>query len=201
MPHFYLEEEKLKPMKRLVILLITVLTFASCGDEVEFNSPSIQGYKDYVFWRAEFFNVAIDDNGYVTITGGNNVETLELRIPSAAVGHYTLGDVDSMQARFIAADGTEYSTKYNPYGSEDPPVYSEHGFIKLDEIVNNTFTGRFEFNAYNIDQTKVINFGGVTEQQNPDNPNDTGPDPIGGGIFYRVPLTSGSIPAMVFYMC
>lgn len=192
MPHFYLEEEKLNPMKRLVILLITVLTFASCGDEVEFNSPSIQGNKDYVLWKAEFFNAAIDANGYLTITGGNNVETLMLKIPSVAVGTYILGDVDSMEARFTTADGTVYSTNNRP----DPTLtlYPEFGFIKLDEILNNTFTGTFEFNAYDEDGLNVINFGGVLEQ-NPNTPTD---DPINGGIFYRVPLTSGSIPSIIF---
>ncbi|WP_431133664.1 DUF6252 family protein [Psychroserpens mesophilus] len=181
-------------MKRLAILLITVLTFASCGDEVEFNSPSIQGTKDYVLWRAEYFNADIDSNGYLTITGGNNIETLELRIPSVAIGLYNLGDVESMEARFTAADGTVYSTNY-PEDESNQPVYTEYGFIKLDEIINNTFTGRFEFNAYNIDGTDVINFGGVTEQNG--GSNDTGEDPIGGGIFYRVPLTSGSFPTTI----
>ena len=191
-PHFYLEEEKLNPMKRLVILLITVLTFASCGDEVEFNTPSIQGNKDYVFWKAEFFNADIDSNGYLTITGGNNVETLKLRIPSVAVGTYILGDVQSMVATFTTADGTVYSTNNPP--DDSVTLYPEYGFIKLDEIINNTFTGTFEFNAYDEDGLNVVNFGGVLEQ-NPDTSTD---DPINGGIFYRVPLTSGSFPTMIF---
>ncbi|WCO01363.1 DUF6252 family protein [Psychroserpens ponticola] len=179
-------------MKRLSILLITILTFASCGDEVEFNSPSIQGNKDYVLWRAEYFNASIDINGYLTITGGNNVETLELRIPSVAVGTYTLGDVDSMEARFTAGDGTVYSTNNRP----DPSVtlYPEYGEINLDKIANRTFTGTFRFNAFDPTGLKVVNFGGVTNQ-NPDTPTD---DPVNGGIFYRVPLTSGNIPSVVF---
>ncbi|MFK7781165.1 DUF6252 family protein [Psychroserpens sp.] len=181
-------------MKRLAILFITVLTFASCGDEVEFNSPSIQGTKDYVLWKAEYFNAEIDINGYLTIIGGNNVETLTLKIPTTAIGKYNLGDVDSMEARFVDAEGREFST------NNDPPVgnpYTEYGYIKLDEIINNTFTGRFEFNAYDTDGN-VVNFGGITEQQDPDDVNNTGEDPIGGGIFYRVPLTSGTFPTVVF---
>ena len=172
-------------MKRLAILLITVLTFASCGDEVEFNSPAIQGNKDYVLWRAEFFNADIDINGYLTITGGNNVETLKLRIPSAAVGSYTLGDVDSMEARFITADGTVFSTNNRP----DPSlsIYPEYGEINLDQIINNTFTGTFRFNAYDATGLRVVNFSGTTQN-----------DPVTGGIFYRVPLTSGSFPSVVF---
>lgn len=180
-------------MKRLAILFITVLTFISCGDEVEFNSPAIQGTKDYVLWKAEFFNADIDSNGFLTITGGNNIETLILRIPSAAVGRYNLGDVESMEARFIGADGTVYTTNNRP----ESDIYIEYGFIRLDEIINNTFTGKFGFNAYDANGN-VVNFGGITDQQDPENPNNSGEDPIGGGIFYRVPLTSGAFPSMVF---
>ncbi|MCB0382407.1 MAG: hypothetical protein KDD05_03670, partial [Psychroserpens sp.] len=174
-------------MKRLAILLITVLTFVSCGDEVEFNSPSIQGNKNYVLWRAEFFNAAIDANGFLTITGGNNIETLMLKIPSVAVGSYTLGDVESMEARFIGADGAVYSTNFSP--TEGSPLYTpypDYGEINLDQILNNTFTGTFRFNAYTEDGLRVVNFSGTTEN-----------DPVNGGIFYRVPLTSGSIPSVV----
>jgi hypothetical protein len=140
-----------------------------------------------VLWRAEFFNASIDGNGFLTITGGNNVETLELKIPSVAVGSYTLGDVESMEARFIGVDGAVYSTNFSP--SEGSPLYSpypDYGEINLDEILNNTFTGTFRFNAYTEDGLRVVNFSGTTQD-----------DPINGGIFYRVPLTSGSIPAEI----
>lgn len=185
MPHFYLEEEKFKPMKRLAILFITVLTFASCGDEVEFNSPAIQANKDYELWKAEYFNAAIDSNGFLTITGGRNVETLQLKVPSVAVGSYILGNVDSMEGRFTAADGTVYSTNNDP--DESLTIYPEYGEINLDEISNNTFTGTFSFNAYDDTGLRVVNFSGTTEE-----------DPVIGGMFFRVPLTSGSIPAEIF---
>lgn len=172
-------------MKRLAILLITVFTFASCGDEVEFNSPSIQGNKDYVLWKAEFFNADIDSNGYLTITGGNNIETLRLRMPSAVIGRYTLGNVDSMEAEFTSADGTVYSTN-NDANFGDVPLDPEYGFIKLEEIINGTFTGTFQFNAYDPTGLLVVNFSGTTQE-----------DPLNGGIFYRVPLTSGSFPAII----
>ncbi|MCK8479296.1 DUF6252 family protein [Psychroserpens algicola] len=171
-------------MKRLAVLFITVLTLVSCGDEVEFNSPAFQGNRNEVLWKAEFTNASIDENGYLTINAGNNVETVSLTIPSVAVGTYILGDVNSMEGRYVDANGTVYSTNNRP----DPTVsiYPEYGFVKLDEINNNTFTGSFEFNAFDESGLNVINFGGITEQ-----------DPITGGIFYRVPLVSGSIPAVV----
>jgi hypothetical protein len=163
-------------MKRLVILLITVLTLVSCGNEVEFNSPAFQGNREYGLWRAEFTNAAIDANGFLTITGGNNVETVMLKIPSVAIGTYTLGDVNSMEARYTDANGVVYSTNNRP----DPSVsvYPEYGFVKLDEINNTNFTGTFEFLAFDASGLNSIGYN--------------------EGIFFRVPLTSGSIPAVVF---
>lgn len=163
-------------MKKLAILLITLLTLVSCGDEVEFSTPGFQGNKDYVLWRAEFYSAGIDENGFLSIAGGNNIETVVLKIPSVAVGRYILGDVSSMEARVVAADGTVYSTNNRP----DPSVsiYPEYGFIDLDEIVNNTFTGTFQFLAFDDSGLNSVGFN--------------------EGVFYRVPLVSGAIPATVF---
>ncbi|WP_052184284.1 DUF6252 family protein [Psychroserpens sp. Hel_I_66] len=162
-------------MKRIAILLITVLSLVSCGDEVEFNSPAFQGNREYGLWRAEFTSATIDENGFLTITAGNNVETVTLKIPTVAVGTYVLGDVDSMEGRYVDANGTVYSTNNRP----DPSVsiYPEYGFVKLDEINNNTFTGTFQFLAFD---ESGLNSIGYNE-----------------GIFFRVPLTSGAIPAVV----
>lgn len=162
-------------MKRLAILFISILTLVSCGDEVEFNTPGFQGNREYGLWKAEFTNAAIDDNGYVTITGGNNIETVELKVPSAAVGTYIVGDWITLEARYTDGNGTVFTTNNSP----DPSVsiYPEYGFIKIDEINNNTFTGTFEFLAFD---ESGLNSVGYNE-----------------GVFFKVPITSGSIPAVV----
>jgi hypothetical protein len=182
-------------MKKLAILLLTVLTLTNCGDEVEFNSPAFQGNRDNIQWKAEFTSASINENGYLTITAGNNIETVSLTIPSVAVGTYILGDVNSMEGRFVDFNGVVYSTNNRP--NPDGPltsVYPEYGFIKLEEISNNTFSGKFEFNAFDESGFNVVNFGGVTES---DAVNGLGSNPINGGIFFRIPLVSGAIPAIV----
>jgi len=163
-------------MKKIALFLITIITFVSCGDDVQFNSPAFQGNKDYSLWRAEFYNASIDADGYLSITAGNNIETVVLTIPSVAIGTYTLGDVASMQAKFIDANGVEYSTANTP----DPSVsvYPEYGEISLDAIENNTFTGTFHFLAFDASGLNSVGFN--------------------EGIFYQVPLLSGSIPAVVY---
>ncbi|WP_298900663.1 DUF6252 family protein [uncultured Psychroserpens sp.] len=158
-------------MKRLALLLVTVLTLVSCGDEVEFNSPGFQGNREYGLWRAEFTNAVIDANGFLTITASNNSETVVLKIPNVTVGTYVLGNVNSREARYIDGNGTVFSTNNTP----DPSVsiYPELGFVRLDEISNNTFSGTFEFLAFD---ESGLNSIGYNE-----------------GVFFRVPLISGSI--------
>lgn len=163
-------------MKKIALFLITIVTLVSCGDDVQFNSPAFQGNKDYVLWQAEFYNASIEANGYLTITAGNNIETVVLTIPSVAIGTYTLGDVASMQAKFIDVNGVEYSTANSPDASVS--VYPEYGEISLDEIGNNTFTGTFHFLAFDASGLNSVGFN--------------------EGVFFKVPLLSGSIPAVVY---
>lgn len=163
-------------MKKITLLLITLLTLMSCGDEVEFNSPALQGNKDYALWRASFYSASINENGYLTIQGGNNIETLLLKVPTVAVGTYTLGDVNSMEARFTDLNGVVYSTNNRPHPSVS--IYPEYGEIEITEINNNTFTGTFYFLAFDESGLNSVGFN--------------------EGIFYKVPLTSGSIPAVVY---
>lgn len=162
-------------MKRLAILFITILTLVSCGNEVEFNSPAFQGNREYGLWRAEFTNAAIDQNGFLTITGGNNVETVQLKVPSVAVGNYVVGDWITLEARYVDVTGKVFTTNNRP--DQSVSIYPEYGFIEITEINNNTFTGNFEFLAFD---ESGLNSIGYNE-----------------GIFFRVPLTSGSIPAVV----
>lgn len=168
-----LRRRKNKLMKKLTILLLTVLTIFSCGDELEYNTPAFQGNRDYGLWMAEFTNASIDNNGVLTITGSNNVETVELILPTIAVDSFVLGNVNSREARYIDANGKVFSTNNDP----DPSVsiYEDLGYVVIDEIFNSSFSGRFQFLAYD---EEGLNSVGYNE-----------------GIFFRVPLVSGSIPS------
>lgn len=165
-------------MKRITILLLSLTVLFGCGDDVEFNTPAFQGNKDYTLWRADFYSASINENGVLTIRGGIGTEEVKLIIPVVAEGTYTTGDVASMRAEHTDATGTVFSTANNPEPSNDPtdPVYPEYGRIVIETIDTGalTFSGTFRFIAFNATQTNSVGF------------ND--------GIFYKVPLVSGTIP-------
>ena len=161
-------------MKKLILLSLIFLTVFSCGDEVQFNTPAFQGDRANELWRAKAFSASIDANGSLTITGTNNIETVNLRVPSVFEGTFVVGNVDAMEAEYIDGFGTRFSTNNRP----DPSVsiYPELGEIVIEEIdvANATFTGTFRFLAFDA---SGLNSVGYTN-----------------GIFYKVPLISGTIP-------
>lgn len=162
-------------MKKLILLTLIAFTVFSCGDEIEFNSPFFQGDREYQLWRADAFSATIDANGFLTITGANGVETVNLRVPSVVETTFTVGDVDAIEAEYIDGFNTTYSTNNRPDGSVS--IYPELGEIIISEIdvVNRTFSGEFRFLAFN--QAGIASVG------------------FNKGVFYKVPLIEGEFPA------
>ena len=166
-------------MKKLILLSFVLLTVFSCGDEVQFNSPAFQGDLEQQIWRANGFSASIDANGFLTITGTRNGETINLKVPSVVERTFTVGDVNTIEAQYDNGFGAFYSTNNNPEPNPDPanPVNPEYGQIIIDEIdiVRGTLTGTFSFGAFDASGLNSI---AVTR-----------------GVFYRVPILTGTIPA------
>ncbi len=158
-------------MKKLLIIILVSLTVFACGDEVEFNSPAFQGDRENELWRAEDFSASIESNGSLTISGTNNFETINLRLPVASEGEFILGNVNAIEAEYLDGFGTVYSTNNTP--DESVSLYPELGEIVIEDIdfVNETFTGTFKFLAFDA---AGLNSIGYTN-----------------GIFFKVPLVSG----------
>lgn len=159
-------------MKKLTLLLVIFITFFSCGDEIEFNTPAIQGNKNGNLWRAEFFATDIDFGGFL-IEGGDNFETIQLVTSNDIGGEYTLGGESSSVAIFRDAQGIVYSTANAP----DPSLSifpSDGQVIVSNDDTSSTprrLTGTFWFNAYTADGLNVVNFN--------------------EGVFHRVPMQGG----------
>ncbi|WP_458628565.1 DUF6252 family protein [Winogradskyella sp. PC D3.3] len=161
-------------MKKLILLSLVFLTIFSCGDEVEFNTPAFQGDRENALWRAKAFSASIQANGFLTITGTNNYETVKLTVPSVIESDFIVGDIDVIEAEYIDGFGTTFSTNNKP--DESVSIYPELGEISIEEIdvVNKTFTGTYRFLAFDASGMNAVGFT--------------------NGIFYKVPLISGEFP-------
>lgn len=77
-------------MRHFFVIAIVFLLAASCGDEIEFNSPAVQGNKDGNLWRAEFYEADIDFGGFL-VEGGIGLERVQLVTQVDSRGTFELG--------------------------------------------------------------------------------------------------------------
>ncbi|MCX7550978.1 DUF6252 family protein [Xanthomarina sp. F2636L] len=164
-------------MKKLFVFALAIFTLVSCGDEIEFNSPAMQGKKDGSTWKAVSYRAYINENGKSIITGNNNYETINLQVSSFSVGTYLLGENDTNEAVLISSTLEEYSTNNLP--DQDIELYPPDGIIEITEFnqINNSISGKFWFNAYSVSGTKTVNFS--------------------QGIFYNIPIPFSSGPGLM----
>lgn len=162
-------------MKKLLLITLIALTFYNCGNEVEFNTPAFQGNREGTLWRANSYSASIDANGFLTLTGNRGSEQVNLRVPSVIENTFVVGNVNSMEAEFINSLNVTFTTNNRP----DPSVsiYPELGEVKIETIdhANRTFTGTFRFLGFNASGLNSVSFI--------------------EGVFHKVPLVSGEIPA------
>src|SRR5688572_24092667 len=97
-------------MKKILSLLVLLVTFASCEEDVKFNDPAVQGLKNDELWKAAQFTATLGGDGSLTINGTNGFETLTLRTASTDPGVYELGVNNSSMASFVVnVEGVEMS--------------------------------------------------------------------------------------------
>ncbi|MDT0559677.1 DUF6252 family protein [Ichthyenterobacterium sp. W332] len=161
-------------MKKLLTLLIIFTTCFGCGDDVEFNTPAIQGNRDGELWRATFYAADIDFGGFI-FEGGNGIETLQLITPTdtASPVPFDLGPNTTSVAIYRDAQGVIYSTANEPDSSLS--LYPSDGQIEVEFVDTSSepfrINGKFWFTAYSQDGLRSINFN--------------------EGFLHRVPLIGG----------
>lgn len=159
-------------MRKIIVLAFAFLAFVGCGEEIEFNTPALQGEKDGNLWEAVTFRANVDSGGFLRITGSDNFETITLVLNSTAIGEHDIVDTSSY-ATLIDINEVLWSTENTP----DPSIqiYPANGVINLTEFNTEkaTVSGSFYFNAFNDSGLSSINFN--------------------EGVFYNVPITGGSV--------
>ena len=131
-------------MKKLLLIIVSTVAFISCQDEVKFNSPSFQGMKDNVLWRAIDSKAFLVPGGSLRIEAYTRDETVTLKTTSTSEGTYLLGTGTSNTATYVLTDvngSTTFSTGLN--------VGNGQIVITDYDTVNNTISGTFKFNAIN----------------------------------------------------
>ena len=154
-------------MKKSFLFIIVLFTLVSCQEDVRFNNPSFQGIKDNVFWRAIVSTATLGANGSLIIKGYSGNEIITLKTTSTAKGTYLLGTSDSKTAVYVLTDANGTLTFATGLGKGDGQIV-----ITEYDIINNTVSGTFKFNAENSYNNPLA--GSLLNFQQ--------------GVFYKVPI-------------
>jgi hypothetical protein len=83
-------------MKKILLILLTGLTFLSCQKEVEDNSPAFQTKINNDFWKTSYMSAHKDALGGLTLTANFSVGDIVLTTTSANAGTYVLGTTNQL---------------------------------------------------------------------------------------------------------
>ena len=161
-------------MKKQFLHLLVLVAFISCQDDVKFNSPTFEGQKDNVFWRAVDSKAILAANGSVTIEAYTRNEKVTLLTNSKNPGTYSLGIDNLNTATYVLEDSNPKITFKTEAGND-----GVDGEIVIEEYdaVNKTITGTFKFNAENVNANPLA--GPILNFQY--------------GVFYKVPVTTAGL--------
>jgi len=135
-------------MKNILLLLLTIILCVGC-ENIEDNSPALQGTIDHDFFNAHDVRAERYEDGSVTIQGYSREETLTLHINDFQLGTYDVGEGQSSYASFEDENGNEYITT-TPSGSGK--------IVVTDRCIScGWLTGTFNFEAIlpNVDTITV----------------------------------------------
>lgn len=131
-------------MKKYLFVFLLPLLFVNCSDDIESNTPAIQGELDGILFRATDAEATLNDDGTIVLSGAAANETLTLKTAEFEVGDYQLGESTVNEASFEDLNGDTY--------------LAGEGQISIKKIENNTLYGEFYFDAYKDGVSDTINF-------------------------------------------
>jgi hypothetical protein len=99
-------------MKKIILLVITMLFFSACEKSVEFNNPAMQAKIDISYWKAIKISASKTASGGLKIDGLRGDSTLTLNTTSATIGTYVFGTTNqSNKASYsVNNNGSNYET-------------------------------------------------------------------------------------------
>lgn len=133
-------------MKRFLPLLIVILAFSSCQEDVRFSNPGFQALKDDVFWRANDARAYISVTGKLTIEALTQYEALTLNTNSAIVGTYILGTTNANNTASYSSNFEGIELEYATIAVPGPAssvgiVNGGTGYVSASSVVTTGGTG------------------------------------------------------------
>ena len=134
-------------MKKFLSLLVLLVVFTSCEEDVKFNTPAVQGLKNNELWKATKFTATKGADESFTVVADNGFETVVLKTSSTLAGAYELGEGEDNKASYtLSADGVEEDYQTGTSGSGRIVISDD---IRDTNLAKGYISGTFYFNAVN----------------------------------------------------
>ncbi len=104
-------------MKQIITFLLLVLVLTSCEENVQDNTPALQGTIDDTFFRANDARGTLNEDGSFLIQGINGVETITFSFSQSQSSKFGFGGDRPHFASFEDKDGNIYTTRPEGSGS------------------------------------------------------------------------------------
>lgn len=87
-------------MKKLIFFIASIALLSSCQEDVQFNNPGFQAYKDGVLFRGIDVKAYKSSNGSISLVGLTQYEEVDLDIASSNIGTYYFGTTNQSTKAF-----------------------------------------------------------------------------------------------------
>lgn len=99
-------------MKKILSLIVILVAFSSCQDDVKFNNPGFQAYRDGVLFRGIDVKAYKSSNGSIALVGLAQDEKVSLNIASSAKGTYYFGTTNQATKAFYESSFNNVALSY-----------------------------------------------------------------------------------------
>ena len=113
-------------MKKLLSIITLLVLFSSCQDEVKFNNPSFQAYRDDVLFRAIQVTATKSASGSIRIEALAEDETFVLNIANSVTGTYYIASINN----------NNWATYTSNFNEIDVDYFTRDGFEPITNIAN-----------------------------------------------------------------
>lgn len=99
-------------MKKIALLLVALVAFSSCEEDIQFSNPALQVTVDDELLRIVNPSVTLNLDGTITLAGSSGFETLSLTVASNEPGTYKFG-VNDINVAYYKYDVDEMTLEYS----------------------------------------------------------------------------------------
>ena len=99
-------------MKKIVSLIVILIIFSACQEDVKFNNPGFQAYRDGVLYKGIDVKAYKATNGSITITALAQDENVSMDVSNSNVGTYYFGTTNQATKAFYDSNFNNVSLSY-----------------------------------------------------------------------------------------